>query len=340
MEEVCIVIPAFNPSDKLLTLIDSLNQKQLNNIIVINDGSNAIYNPIFTTLKNKNIILLEHEKNKGAALKTAFHYILNNPILNDIGIVTADADLQHIETDIVMMCDQLKKNPDHLHLGVRTFQKNIPWRSLIGNKLTQFFYQLFYRQNITDTQTGLRSIPRKLLPLLCNIHNNGYEFELSMLILAKKNNIICEQHPITTVYIENNNSSHFNPLIDSIKIYWVMFRYLASSLSSYIIDFLLFILFYHLLSNLFLSILLPRIISGSYNFLVNHRVVFKSNKKLRNTLQSYLLLSIFTIISSFYLIKLFMLCGLHIYISKIIADSVIYFFNFYVQRFFVFASKI
>lgn len=342
MDEVCVVIPAYNPSDKLLTLIDLLNQKQLNNIIVINDGSYLEYNPIFTALKNKNIILLEHSKNKGkgAALKTAFQYILDHSALNDIGIVTADADLQHIETDIVMMCKQLKKNPHHLHLGVRTFQKNIPWRSLIGNKLTQFFYHLFYRQNITDTQTGLRGIPYSFLPLLCEIQDNGYEFELSMLILAKKNNIICEQHSITTVYIDNNKASHFNPLIDSIKIYWVMFRYLASSLSSYVIDFLLFILFYHLSSDLFLSILLPRIISGSYNFLVNHRVVFKSNKKLHNTLQSYLLLSIFTVVTSFYLIKLLMFCGLHIYISKIIADSVIYFFNFYMQRFFVFASKI
>lgn len=225
MEEVCIIIPAYNPSEKIQTLIDTLLSKNLTKIIIINDGSDARYNPIFTALKNKNITLLSHAKNKGkgAALKTAFNYILNYDS-NCLGVVTADADLQHLDIDIKMIADQLKKNPHHLHLGVRTFEKNIPFRSLIGNRLTQFFYHLFFRQKIIDTQTGLRAIPHALLPRLCDIKNNGYEFELSMLIAAKKNNIPCEQHPITTVYFDGNKNSHFNPLIDSIKIYWVMFR--------------------------------------------------------------------------------------------------------------------
>ena len=226
MEEVCIVIPAYNPSEKIHALIDALQFKKLTRIIVINDGSDAIFNTIFTALKNKNVTLLSHEKNKGkgAALKTAFHYILNQSDFNCLGVVTADADLQHLDADIKMIVNQLKKNPHHLHLGVRAFEKNIPLRSLIGNRLTQFLYHLFFRQKITDTQTGLRAIPHTLLQKLCDIKNNRYEFELSMLILARKNNITCEQHPITTVYIDGNKDSHFNPLIDSVKIYWVLFR--------------------------------------------------------------------------------------------------------------------
>lgn len=337
MEDVCIIIPAYNPTSKIETLIDALLSKNNKHIIVVNDGSDATCNPIFTALKNKNITVLSHEKNqgKGAALKTAFRFIIDNK-LNYLGVVTADADLQHLDSDIIMLSNQLKNQPNSLHLGIRTFKKNIPLRSLIGNQLTQFLYKLFFKQSIKDTQTGLRAIPISLLPKLCEIKSNRYEFELSMLIESKKNNVICKQHPITTIYINNNEESHFNPLIDSIKIYWVMFRYLGASLSSYIIDFALFILFFHLLSDLFISVLLARLISSSYNFSINHRLVFKSNQKMQKTILSYAMLCIFNVVFSFYLIKLLLLFGINLYIGKIVADTILYFFNFYVQRIFVF----
>lgn len=337
MDEICIVIPAYNPSHKIEALVDALQSNHLNHIIIVNDGSDVSYHPIFAELKNKNITLLSHEKNKGkgAALKTAFRFILDNQ-LHYTGVVTADADLQHLDSDIIMMCAQLQKNPHHLHLGVREFKKNIPLRSLFGNQLTQWLYQLFFKQKISDTQTGLRGIPIALLPMLCDIKNNGYEFELSMLIELKNRNIICEQHPITTVYIDNNNASHFNPLIDSIKIYWVMFRYLGASLSSYVVDFLLFIAFFHLFSDLFISVLCARTISSSYNFSINHRLVFKSNQKMQKTVLSYAMLCIINVVFSFYLIKLLLLFDVNLYVGKIAADTILYFFNFYTQRFFVF----
>lgn len=338
MPDIYIVIPAYNPSEKIMVLIDSLLQKKLFRIIVVNDGSTPIHDSIFSNLQKKDITLLTHDvnKGKGAALKTAFHHILAHPEQSCIGVVTADADLQHLDTDIEMIGKALQKNPHAMHLGVRQFDKDVPLRSRFGNRMTQFLYRLFFKKHIVDTQTGLRAIPLHLIPSFCEIQSNAYEFELEMLIRATKQQVECQQHVITTVYLDGNKGSHFNPIRDSIKIYWVLFRYTASSASSYFIDFGFFILFHHLFSNIFFSLVLARIISGSYNFMLNHHIVFKSQQKLLDNLKRYFLLSLFAILASYGLIKLFVFLGIHLYMSKIIADILIYCCNFYMQKFFIF----
>ena len=46
--------------------------------------------------------------------------------------------------------------------------------------------------------------------------------------------------PVETVYIEENKTSHFNPIKDSVRIYLVFGKFLFSSLSSSVLDLLLF----------------------------------------------------------------------------------------------------
>lgn len=227
MSNTWIVIPAYQPSNSLITLIDQLLQKQLNHIVVVNDGSDAFCNFVFQNIKNKNIVLLNHSKNqgKGAALKTAFRYLIENAG-DFIGVVTADADGQHLANDIAMMVNELIQNPQHFQLGLRTFDANIPKRSYFGNVLTQKIFYRLYKKKVNDTQTGLRGIPISLLPLLCQIKSNGYGFELEMLIVAAKRGVVFDEHPIKTVYIDENKNSHFNPIVDSVKVYWVFIRYL------------------------------------------------------------------------------------------------------------------
>jgi glycosyltransferase involved in cell wall biosynthesis len=74
-----ILIPAYNPEDRLLKLIDDLHAAGLGNIVVVNDGSKKSCAPIFDAIRaNSSITLLEHSVNmgKGAAMKTGFDYIL------------------------------------------------------------------------------------------------------------------------------------------------------------------------------------------------------------------------------------------------------------------------
>ena len=52
-----------------------------------------------------------------------------------------------------------------------------------------------------------------------------------MLIETKNLNIPILEVPVKTIYIEENRTSHFNPIKDSLRIYLVFGKFLFSSLS-------------------------------------------------------------------------------------------------------------
>ena len=65
------------------------------------------------------------------------------------------------------------------------------------------------------------------MPRLLEVRANRYSFELEMLLIASRDRISLIQKPIQTVYLDGNSDYHFNPVLDSLRIYWVFVRYLV-----------------------------------------------------------------------------------------------------------------
>lgn len=63
-----------------------------------------------------------------------------------------------------------------------------------------------------------------------------------MLLDAKEYGLEFVEVPIKTIYEKGNPSSHFNPLVDSLKIYTVLFKYSISSLISVLVDYAVYIM--------------------------------------------------------------------------------------------------
>jgi glycosyltransferase involved in cell wall biosynthesis len=336
-----LLIPAYQPNEKLIQLIRSVRKLHPEqHIIVVDDGSDADKSSIFSKIGDLKVELLRHTRNqgKGQALKTGFKHWLASRSPTALGIITADADGQHLPKDILNIADVFMQNPTNLYLGVRQFNKtSAPWRSRFGNKLTKLVLHVFTHIPLQDTQTGLRAIPRKLIKnILLNSKTSGYDFELEMLLTAEENRITIQQIPITTVYIDNNKSSHFNPLIDSIKIYFVFIRFAAISLLSAAIDFTLFSSIYWLKKNIFLAVLVGRVLSASFNFKLNHHLTFKSKNKLLPAAIKYTSLAIFLGLIAYSLIKFIHGFGINVYSSKILAEIALFILSFTIQRFFIF----
>ncbi len=232
-KNLAVVIPAYQPSESLLALVRELRLGLPHqDIIVVNDGSAQSLMGLFNELAIHKVDVLHHPMNmgKGQALKTAFQHFLQKFAQVGLGVVTADADGQHAVEDIIALVSALRRTPEHLHLGVRNFRgPDIPWRSKMGNRLTSLLFRQICEVVLHDTQTGLRAIPNKLLPALIVSKSKGYELELEMLLTAAKQQMPINQIPIKTIYENNNASSHFNPLLDSIKIYRVLFGHLIKS---------------------------------------------------------------------------------------------------------------
>lgn len=300
LSEITAIVPSLNPDDKLLRVIDSLVERGFSHIVVVNDGSRQECRSYFDKAAGyPQVQLLHHPENrgKGAALKTAFSWIMEN-CPDTQGVVTADADAQHRPEDI-RACALRMLETKKIVLGVRDFKApDVPLRSRIGNTITKGIFRTFVGMNIADTQTGLRAIPRRELGRMLGIAGERYEYETNMLLAMKAQAIDFEQVKIQTVYIQENKSSHFRPLRDSWRIYKLIFthffKYTASSLTSSLVDEALFLMLTGWLTN-YLSgfaltavpTLVARALSSLMNFWMNQKMVFQSQIPTGKALKRY-----------------------------------------------------
>lgn len=337
-----ILFPAYRPSEVLVELVGKVAERCALPIVVIDDGSGPSYQDIFRQCEQfPRVRVIRHAVNlgKGAALKTGINFALCAcPALE--GIVTADADGQHDTDDIAAISAKLLELGDCLVLGVREFGNRVPFRSRFGNILTRWVVRLLVGRNVSDTQTGLRGIPAILLPHLLKIPSNGYEFELDMLIACKHHNCRIVEERIETIYLEGNRSSHFNPVRDSMKIYFVLLRFGLLSLLTAALDNLVFIGAYLWTESILRSQIVGRFAAVAFNYGAARRAVFLSGERHQVLLPKYLLLVVCSGAVSYLLIRAVTLAlPVEVIWAKISAEAVLFALNFIVQRDFVFMKE-
>ncbi len=291
LSNIGIVLPSLDPDEKLSAVIDGLLELGFRDILLINDGSKPENLHYFTdaAAAHPEITLLHHQVNrgKGAALKTAFDYFLTHRP-EGVGVVTVDGDGQHHKLDI-LACAEALASSGEVVLGARDFDHpDVPLRSRFGNKTTCGIFKLFVGMTVSDTQTGLRAIPRRELPTMLTIAGDRFEYETNMLLMLKQKSIPFREVKIRTVYIEENKSSHFRVIRDSWRIYKLIlahfFRYTLVSLSSSVLDEGCYIAFLWLLRGSLSDLALTaaatagaRVISSLYHFFLNKALVFRTN---------------------------------------------------------------
>lgn len=351
---VTIVLPSLNPDEKLNMVVDGLLEAGFTDIVIVNDGSDEQHmEPFQKADSHKEVTLLTHEvnKGKGRALKTAFSYVIENRT-GTAGVVTVDGDNQHTAHDIKACADKMIEQKDKVILGCRDFSKeNVPFKSRFGNNSTSMVFGLFCGIKISDTQTGLRAIPYQYLPLMCETEGERFEYETEMLFAFKKNHIEFLEVPIDTVYIEENASTHFNPIKDSLKIYRIIFKFLFKySLSagvSCLIDYGLFTLLVFLMGStverawrLFIATVCARVVSSLFNYTVNNKAVFQSDVPIRKSVTKYYALCVVQTGLSYGLVYLFSsLCGagsVFEVVLKPLVDIVLFMLSFQIQQKWVF----
>lgn len=357
MALVPIVIPSYEPDDRLITLLKEFDAKGMGPVIIVNDGSDEKYDPIFDEARaliekrGGKFIAYRPNRGKGRALKTAFAYIAEN-MPDALGVVTADSDGQHSPDCITSIINKLIENPYSLVLGVRQFnKKNIPWKSWAGNTITVTVFSYVAGIKVSDTQTGLRGIPFAFMKELIDCKGERFEYEMQMLLECAKGYSLVEV-PIQTIYdSKENHQTHFNSVKDSIRIYKILakrfVKYVFASVSSFIIDILLFQLFVFILKDSFpalyvtLATVSARIISAVYNYLINYKFVFKSHASRGASLAKYALLAVIQMSLSAGIVSLIMhfFPGILETPVKIVVDMILFVLSYTVQQRFVFSNK-
>ncbi len=309
MKDVSIILPSYKPDEKLLETVIALEEEGFEDIIVVDDGGGADYNHFFDEMRERpTCTVLVHKVNlgKGAAMKTAFAWYLENR--DGAGVITVDGDGQHSPKDVRNCVEEMKRTGE-IVLGVRDFSlPDVPPRSRMGNRITSGVFRVLVGMKCSDTQTGLRAFPTSVLPRMLEISGDRYEYETNQLLCMKRWKLGFSEVKITTVYINENETSHFRPVRDSARIYGLIFKFLFTSpffkfLCSSVICYILDLLLFNALGLLFggshseaLKVGIPyagaRICSSFLNYSLNRKIVFnESTAGVKSTLLKYYVLA-------------------------------------------------
>ena len=226
MSQISVLIPAWQPTAALHTLVKDLAGRGFGALVVVDDGSGGAYAAIFQGLASiDGVIVLRHAVNrgKGRALKSAFQYVMEN-CAHMAGVVTADADGQHTPEDIERVAGVFLQHEAEVVFGVRTFGHEVPLRSRVGNRVTRRVFALLTGASVSDTQTGLRAFPCSMLPELLSLPGERYEYEMTVLTHLCRSGRVPREVPIATVYLDGNRGSHLHPVLDSMRIYLALLR--------------------------------------------------------------------------------------------------------------------
>jgi len=226
-----ILIPAYEPNQKLLNMIDALHREAGESavtgrngvsIVIVDDGSSPACAGIFESAIQRGCAVLSHGRNagKGRALKTGLAYIRESGERD--GIVTADCDGQHTPADILRIAAALKAeraaerccNHGAIILGCRQFTGPLPMRSRFSNTFTRGVYRFVSGVGVTDTRTSLRGFPMDTVPFALATAGDRFEYEMNILLEAPTWGIPLREFEIDAVYAPKTHVSRFQTVCD------------------------------------------------------------------------------------------------------------------------------
>ena len=221
LKETVILIPSYEPDELLISTVKGLSDSGFN-ILIVNDGSSKEYDEVFLKA-SKYGKYLSYEKNhgKGYALKYGYKNILKE-YPDAKYVITCDGDGQHALKDIIKVNEKMNETND-LVLGVRVFDKSVPFRSKVGNIWSKITRGLLTKQYVEDDQCGLRGFPIRYISELIKIRGKRYDYEMNQLTSFQLRQYVIHTVPIDVIYLDNNSRSHFSQFPDTMRIQFKIF---------------------------------------------------------------------------------------------------------------------
>ena len=203
---ITIGIPAFNEEKNIGKVIVTL-KKITNDIIVCDDGSNDLTKEIAEGLGVK---VISHTKNMGygEAIKSIFNEAKKKEA--DI-LVTFDADGQHRPEDIMSLTKPIIDQEAEVVIGSRFLKNetNMPKYRKIGVKVLTKVTNMSIKENLTDSQSGLRAYQKKVLQNI-SLTDSGMGISTEILIKSHQKEFRIVEVPIQILY--GKDTSTHNPV--------------------------------------------------------------------------------------------------------------------------------
>ncbi len=204
-----VVLPAYNEATRIQPVIESIAEKGYN-MVVVNDGSSDNTLDVILESKRKfpdkiHVYSLIINRGVGVATQTGFDAVLK---YNPKYVVSMDSDGQHSADDLDNVIRPLVTGEAQAVIGVRPL-KDMPFSRNFANSVMNLLTRIFYKVNVSDSQTGFRAITKDALKKI-NINARGYLISSEFIREINDNNIPFAEVPIQTIYTPETQAKGTN----------------------------------------------------------------------------------------------------------------------------------
>lgn len=196
MRKISIILPVFNESDSLFTIlqkVESIDFGMEKEIIIVDDGSTDGTRNLYKELNCK---VLYHDQNagKGAAIQTGI-----KEATGDI-IIIQDADLEYNPEDYLPLVNLIKNNEADVVYGSRLKndcnRKNFLFWSFVANKVLTLLTRILFNTQLTDMETCYKAFRADIVKNI-NIESKRFDFEPEITAKILKKRVRFKELPIT-----------------------------------------------------------------------------------------------------------------------------------------------
>jgi glycosyltransferase involved in cell wall biosynthesis len=161
------------------------------------------------------VISFSRNRGKGAALAAAFADLFARGYE---GVITLDADGQHLPVEIPKLLAAVETQGGDLVLGIRDhlFGEMSGLRRA-SNRLSSRAISFAAGQRFTDIQTGFRYYSRRLVEGV-GFPEARFEAESAVVVRAARRGFKVVTVPVHLGFADGRTTSHYRPLIDSLRI--------------------------------------------------------------------------------------------------------------------------
>ena len=218
-----VVLPAYNEATRIQPVIEAIAEKGYN-MVIVNDGSSDNTLDVILESKRKypnqiHVYSLLINRGVGIATQTGFDAALK---FNPKYLVSMDSDGQHSADDLDNVIRPLVTGEAHAVIGVRPLE-DMPRSRNYANAIMNLLTRIFYRVNVSDSQTGFRAITSEAMDKI-SINATGYLISSEFIREINDNNIPFAEVPIKTIYTPETQAKGTNVTV-AIKILLQMIKH-------------------------------------------------------------------------------------------------------------------
>lgn len=187
-----IVIPVFNESGTVASVIEKVAALDINKqIVLVDDGSTDGTREILSEYIGRDgfdVIMHFGNRGKGAALKSGFQRAMGEIV------IVQDADLEYEPQDILKVVAPILDGRTDVVYGSRYLENSEQDQSLVhrfGNWLLTQFSNCMTAQRLTDMETCYKAIRREILQSIeIEQHRFGFEPEITAKLARRGHRIL------------------------------------------------------------------------------------------------------------------------------------------------------